>query len=192
MKCDPSVLPTSRHWTQNHYSWVWTSCNTFREHRSYSTTQAHAHERPVTNLSVRDVGGTRATYKIQNKGSVLSAYRKNISQDQTPKTQQQEPMMRRSRWRREKESRSSTPKHQQRRTVSKSAADKKPEAKQLWQKQEMLTLRGLSTYVGAVAAPAGSLTAAEGFACCSSRVLTWSMKSEGYDRLRGSLTTNMR
>lgn len=44
----------------------------------------------VTDLRVIDVGGARATYKIQNKGSVLSAYRKNITQDQTPKAQQQE------------------------------------------------------------------------------------------------------
>ena len=44
----------------------------------------------VTDLRVIDVGGTRATYKIQNKGSVLSAYRRNITQNQTPKAQQQE------------------------------------------------------------------------------------------------------
>lgn len=41
----------------------------------------------VTDLRVIDVGGARATYKIQNKGSVLSAYRENITQDQTPKAQ---------------------------------------------------------------------------------------------------------
>lgn len=36
----------------------------------------------ITDLRVIDVGGTGATYKIQNKGSVLSAHRKNIIQDQ--------------------------------------------------------------------------------------------------------------
>lgn len=44
----------------------------------------------VTDLRVIDVGGAGATNKIQNKGSILSAYRKNIAHDQTPKAQQQE------------------------------------------------------------------------------------------------------
>lgn len=44
----------------------------------------------VTDLRVIDVGGAGATNKIQNKGSILSAYRKNITHDQTPKAQQQE------------------------------------------------------------------------------------------------------
>lgn len=38
----------------------------------------HTEHRLHTDLSVKDVGGARATYKIQNKGSVLSAYRKKI------------------------------------------------------------------------------------------------------------------
>lgn len=39
----------------------------------------------VTDLRVIDVGRARATNKIQNKGSLLSAYRKNITQNETPK-----------------------------------------------------------------------------------------------------------
>ncbi len=69
-----------------------------------------------TDLRVIDVGGARATYKIQNKGSVLSAYRKNITQDQTPKAQQQEQnrgMEKNVDGRRETRAKAPTPKHQQ-------------------------------------------------------------------------------
>lgn len=71
----------------------------------------------ITDLRVIDVGGTGATYKIQNKGSILSAYRKNITQDQTLKAQQQEQKTEchgeKCRWK-ENKNKSPTVKHQQR------------------------------------------------------------------------------
>lgn len=61
-------------------------CNTTHTNQTAPATPRD----PVTDLRVIDVGGARATYKIQNKGSVLSAYRKSITHNQTPEAHQQE------------------------------------------------------------------------------------------------------
>ncbi len=162
-----------------------------------------------TDLRVIDVGGARATYKIQNKGSVLSAYRKNITQDQTPKAQQQEQnrgMEKNVDGRRETRAKAPTPKHQQRRTILSKYLWLIKNAKAKCLKQNnlfwfthtkyTLTLRGLSTYVGAVATLEGSLMAVEGFACCcccccSSSVLRGSRKNSVKTEIHGSNADSM-
>lgn len=152
----------------------------------------------ITDLRVIDVGGAWATNKIQNKGSVLSAYMKNITQDQTPKAQQQEQKTEqrhgeKCRWKEKNNSKSPTLKHQQRIILSEYLllmtinSDVSAKAKCLKQKNllwsthivKTLTLRGLSTYAEAVATLVGSLKVAEGFVCCccSSSVLSGSRKN---------------
>lgn len=139
----------------------------------------------VTDLRVIDVGGAGATYKIQNKGSILSAYRKNIHQNQTPKAQQQE---QKTPWRKmqikgkqEGKPHSRAPAENNYQSIccwEKGMSAKAKCLKQdnlLWSthSEKPLTLRGLSTYVGAVVTFEGSLIAAEGLVCCccSSSVL---------------------
>lgn len=149
-----------------------------------------------TDLRVIDVGGARATNKIQNKGSVLSAYIKNITQDQTPKAQQQEQNRRMGKWRWRRETRAKA-------THQSTSKEELSDPSICWKSKNLIclqklnawsqsaysnphihthkvfTLRGLSTYVEVVETLEGSVTAAEDFACCcwSSSVLTESRQN---------------
>ncbi len=94
-----SVTPTWRVFAHHAHAVMQSELKELQHMRTHTNTHTQTHTPKhtasvmlrdlITDLRVIDVGGARATYKIQNKGSVLSAYRKNITQDQTPKAQQQ-------------------------------------------------------------------------------------------------------